>query len=522
MEFGLISVLPPVIAIVLALVTKKVVPSLLAGILAGALILSSWNPFTAIWYTVQTMWGMVSDSWNLSILVFLVLLGVLVSLVTLAGGSARYGEWAARRIKSRAGAQFAAAILGILIFIDDYFNCLTVGTVMRPVTDKFKVSRAKLSYIIDSTAAPICIIAPVSSWVVTVMTTMGAKFAAEGIGLDPFIAFIQLIPMNLYALLALVLVGAVSLFNLDFGPMARHEAQALAGRDPGRLEQGADAENAVTVNPKGTIWDLVVPISGLVLFTIIAMIYTGGYFDGGMSVIDAIKETDAALSLLYGGIAAVIFTLAIFLPRQVVSPDQLPKVAVSGFKSMLPAIKILILAWTIGGIVSELQTGQYLAHTLGTTLPPFLYPPLIFALAAIIAFSTGTSWGTFAIMIPIAVDFALLFSAEYILLMIGAVLAGAVFGDHCSPISDTTILSSTGALCNHIDHVTTQLPYAVFAAIVSFVGYLAAGWLISGLGVGSTAAGLIALLLSVVVLLVALRILHSRAQQEAGLEARTA
>jgi Na+/H+ antiporter NhaC len=251
------------------------------------------------------------------------------------------------------------------------------------------------------------------------------------------------------------------------------------------------------------------------------MVYTGGYFDGGISVIDAIKDTDAALSLLLGGIAAVVFTLAIFLPRGVVAVSQLPEAAVKGFKSMLPAITILIFAWTIGGVVSELQTGQYLAHTLGTTLPPFMYPALIFALAALIAFSTGTSWGTFAIMIPIAVDFALLFSVEYVLLMIGAVLAGAVFGDHCSPISDTTILSSTGAACNHIDHVTTQLPYSLLAAGISFVGYIIAGWFISGLGMNAAGAGILALLVSIIALITAVRILHGRSEQETTFQART-
>ena len=281
MEFGLVSVIPPALAILLALVTKRVVPSLLAGILSGALIVSSWNPVSAIGYTVQTVWSMVSDSWNLSILVFLVLLGVLVYLVTLAGGSARYGEWAARRIKSKAGAQFATFILGVLIFIDDYFNCLTVGTVMRPVTNKFKVSRAKLAYIIDSTAAPICILAPVSSWIATVMTIMGVKFAAEGIGMDPFTSFMRLIPMNLYALLALLLVGLVSLFDLDFGPMAHHETMALSPAGSWRFGTSGSGNRVAGSKPKGTIWDLVLPISGLVLFTIIAMVYTGGYFDGG-------------------------------------------------------------------------------------------------------------------------------------------------------------------------------------------------------------------------------------------------
>ena len=520
MEFGLVSVIPPALAIILALVTKKVIPSLLAGILSGALILSHWNPVTAITYTVSTLWENVTDSWNLAILAFLVLLGILVSLVNLAGGSARYGEWAQRRIKSRAGSQFATFILGILIFIDDYFNCLTVGTVMRPVTDKFKVSRAKLAYIIDSTAAPICILAPVSSWVATVMSTMGGKFRAEGLDIDPFTAFIQLIPMNLYALLALFLVLLVTLRNLDFGPMAVHEAGAQAGNDPGRLDEPAASASESNPNPNGTIWDLVVPISGLVLFTVMAMIYTGGYFNGGMTVIDAIKETDAATSLFLGGTAAVLLSLIVFLPRRVVTLAQLPQASKEGFLSMLPAISILIMAWTIGGVISELGTGQYLAHTLGTTLPPFMYPSLVFILAGVIAFSTGTSWGTFAIMIPIAVDFALLFGTEYVLLMIAAVLAGAVFGDHCSPISDTTILSSTGAACNHIDHVTTQLPYSLLTAGISFVGYLAAGLLISVGGFDGIASSVTALVLSVIAMLAAVYVLHNRSEKETRVQAR--
>jgi len=521
LEFGLVSVLPPALAIVLALVTKKVIPSLAAGILSGALILKSWNPIGAVGFSLQTMWGMVADSWNLSILAFLVLLGILVSLVNLAGGSARYGEWAANRIRSKAGAAFSAVILGMLIFIDDYFNCLTVGTVMRPVTDKYRVSRAKLSYIIDSTAAPVCILAPVSSWIATVMSIMTVTFAAKGIALDAFTSFIEMIPMNLYALLSLLLVSLVALLDLDFGPMARHEAETKAGRDPGALDKTDGSESTVTINPKGTVWDLIIPISGLVLFTVIAMIYTGGYFDGGVSVIDAIKDTDAAKSLLYGGIAAIILTLGLFLPRGVVQFQQLPQAGVQGFKAMLPAITILIFAWTIGGIVGELGTGEYLAHTLGETLPPFLYPALVFALAAVISFSTGTSWGTFAIMIPIAVDFAVLFSAEYVLLMIAAVLAGSVFGDHCSPISDTTILSSTGALCNHIDHVTTQLPYALLVAIISFAGYLLAGWLVVGLGMTGLTAGLLSLLVSAATLVLVVRILHGRSMQEMAVPARS-
>lgn len=509
MDYGLLSLVPPILSITLALVTKKVIPSLLAGALSGALILSNGNPLAALGHTLNIMWSSVSDGWNLSILTFLVLLGILVHLVTMAGGSAEYGAWAEKRIQSRQGAQFAAFILGILIFIDDYFNSLTVGTVMRPVTDKFKVSRAKLAYIIDSTAAPVCIIAPISSWVVTVMSTMGEKFRAEGLNLDPFMSFLQLIPYNLYALLTLGMVAVLCFSDLEFGPMARFEAYAVeTGNVHGPNGDASLQTEELVENPKGTIWDLVIPISGLVLFTLLAMAYTGGYFAESISFLDALKNTDAATALRIGGSWAIVLSLVMFLPRGVVSVKQLPKAVIDGFRSMLPAILILIFAWTIGSIVGELNTGAYLANSLGKTLPPFLYPALVFALAGIIAFATGTSWGTFAIMVPIAVDFALIFNSEITLIMVAAVLAGAVFGDHCSPISDTTILSSTGAGCNHIDHVTTQLPYALFTAGISFVGYIAAGILITVVGLSSTAGGLLSLALSIGLMLVALKIAH--------------
>lgn len=509
MDYQVLSLLPPLLSITLALVTKKVIPSLLAGALSGALILAGGNPITAAVHTASTMWSSVSDGWNLSILIFLVFLGILVHLVTMAGGSAQYGAWAEKRIKSRQGAQFATLALGILIFIDDYFNALTVGTVMRPVTDKFRISRAKLSYIIDSTAAPVCIIAPISSWVVTVMSTMGEKFRAEGIALDPFISFLKLIPLNLYALLTLAMVAILSYIDLEFGPMVHHEHLAIStGNVHGPKGKSVVKEEDTVINPKGTIWDLVVPIGGLVLFTIIAMAYTGGYFGGQISFLGAIQETDAAEALKLGGFWAIALSLLLFLPRRVLNLKQLPEAAVKGFKSMLPAIIILIFAWTIGSIIGELNTGSFLANSLGKTLPPFLYPALVFALAGLIAFATGTSWGTFAIMVPISIDFALIFDPEITLLMIAAVLAGAVFGDHCSPISDTTILSSTGAQCDHIEHVSTQLPYAMFVAGISFIGYIVAGLFITVVGLSSTVSGLIALGLSAILMVIGLKVAH--------------
>lgn len=470
MEYGWISVIPPVLAIALALLTKKVLPSLAVGIISGALVLSEYSLMATLNKTLAIFSEKVTDSWNLSILGFLVLLGILVHLVTVAGGSAAYGKWAASKIKSRAGAQLATFTLGILIFIDDYFNSLTVGTVMRPVTDKFKISRAKLAYILDATAAPVCIIAPVSSWVATIMSTMGDKFKSSNIAMEPFSAFMLTIPLNLYAVLTLVMVFMICMTKVQFGPMAVFEDRAIYEGDLGAVS--LEETVADEVSTKGTVSDLVIPIAGLVFFVLGAMTYTGGYFDGGITILDAIKNTDAAKSLLYGGVASLILSLLLFLPRGVVGVGQLPKAVCGGFMAMLPANLILIFAWTIGGVISELETGVFLANQLGGKLPYWAYPSIAFILSGFMAFATGTSWGTFAIMIPIAIDLAMVVDPQMMILMMASVLAGAVYGDHCSPISDTTILSSTGADCRHIDHVNTQLPYATLVAGISFMGYI--------------------------------------------------
>lgn len=470
MEYQWLSIIPPVVAIGLALLTKRVLPSLAIGILSGAFILSSYQPVATVTKTFGILSEKVTDSWNLSILGFLVILGILVHLVTIAGGSAAYGKWAATKIKTRAGAQLATFFLGIMIFIDDYFNSLTVGTVMRPVTDKFKISRAKLAYILDSTAAPICIIAPVSSWVATIMSTMGDKFKTSGVTMEPFSAFMMTIPLNFYAILTLIMVGYVCLSKVDFGPMAVHEERALTTGELGAVDIQEKVSDGIS--SKGTVLDLVLPIAGLVVFVLVAMTYTGGYFDGGISVLDSIKNTDAAKSLLYGGLASLALSLLLFLPRGVVSFGQLPKAAYGGFMAMLPANLILIFAWTIGGVISEMGTGVFLANQLGDKLPFWAYPAIAFILSGLMAFATGTSWGTFAIMIPIAIDLALVVDPQLLILLMASVLAGAVYGDHCSPISDTTILSSTGAACRHIDHVETQLPYATLVASICFGGYI--------------------------------------------------
>lgn len=505
MEFGWLSVIPPVVAIGLALFTKKVVPSLAIGIISGAFILTSYSPIATITKTFGILSEKVTDSWNLSILGFLVILGILVHLVTVAGGSAAYGKWASTKIKTRAGAQLATFVLGILIFIDDYFNSLTVGTVMKPVTDKFNISRAKLAYILDATAAPICIIAPVSSWVATIMSTMGDKFKSSGIDMEPFSAFLMTVPLNLYAILTLVMVTIICVSNVEFGPMAIHEDRAIYEGNFGALP--LEEKISDEISSKGTVMDLAVPIVGLVIFVLVGMTYTGGYFDGGVSILDSIKNTDAAKSLLYGGTAALFLSLILFLPRGIVKVGQLPKAVYGGFMSMLPANLILIFAWTIGGVIGELGTGTFLAHQLGDTLPFWAYPAIAFILSGFMAFATGTSWGTFAIMIPIAIDLAMIVDPQMLIVLMASVLAGAVYGDHCSPISDTTILSSTGAGCKHIDHVNTQLPYATLVAVISFIGYIISALMTKV--TGSLFLNMaVTLIICIVLLVFSLNILH--------------
>lgn len=515
MQYGWLTVIPPLLAITLALVTKRVVPSLLLGVLSGAFILSSYNPVDAVVLTVQIFWSKITDSWNLSILVFLVSLGVIVFLVTMAGGAAAYGDWAAKKIRSRSGAQLATLLLGIIIFIDDYFNSLTIGTIMRPVTDKFRVSRAKLAYILDSTSAPDCLLVPVSSWVVAVMSAMADKFKALNVGIEPMAAYIQTIPLNLYAWLALITVAVIALTDVEFGPMARHEYRAITTGDVGGLSVGKAAARQISVSSKGTLWDLLVPILVLIVSTIAMMVYTGGYFGGGTTFIDAIKNTDAAKSLMYAGFITLTVCLVMFLPRGIVAVRQLPEAVIGGFKSMWPALTILSMAWTIGGVMSQLETGIFLAHQVGSSLPAMLYPAVLFAISCIIAFATGTSWGTFGIMVPIAIDFAHTVNPVLTIPVIAAVLSGSIYGDHCSPISDTTILSSIAAQCNHLDHVSTQLPYATTSAVAAFVGFLVTGFVASVTSSYFTIGGL-SLVAAFAFLFIALKVLHTVTRTQAS------
>ena len=459
----ILSLLPPIIAIVLALLTKEVYSSLFVGILSGALIYSNGNVWSIVLTTFDTMIGKISDSWNVGILIFLVMLGTMVSLVNKAGGSAAYGRWASQRIKTKAGALVSTSILGMLIFIDDYFNCLTVGSVMRPVTDKFKISREKLAYIIDSTAAPVCIIAPISSWAAAV-----SSIAPEGEGLS---LFIRSIPYNLYALLTLLCVIVTSVMGLDFGKMRAVELAAASKKS---------RENAASDETKGAVLDLLLPIVVLIVSCVTAMIYTGGFFNAESgcyhNFVDAFAGCDASQGLVLGAFVAIAATMLLYLPRRVITFTQFTDSFVDGFKAMVPAILILILAWTLSGITNQLGAKIYVAELVRGAASGLanLLPAIIFLIGVGLAFSTGTSWGTFGVLLPIVC--AVFPSGELMVISVSACLAGAVCGDHCSPISDTTIMASAGADCNHIGHVSTQLPYAMTVAGVSFLGYLLAGF----------------------------------------------
>ena len=459
----ILSLLPPIIAIVLALLTKEVYSSLFVGILSGALIYSNGNVWNMVLTTFDTMISKICDSWNVGILIFLVMLGIMVSLVNKAGGSAAYGRWASKHIKTKAGALVSTSVLGMLIFIDDYFNCLTVGSVMRPVTDKFKISREKLAYILDSTAAPVCIIAPISSWAAAV-----SSIAPEGEGLN---LFIRSIPYNLYALLTLLCVVVMSVMGLDFGKMRMVELAAASKESE---------ENAASDEIKGTVLDLMLPIGVLIVSCVTAMIYTGGFFDAESgcyhNFVGAFAGCDASRGLVLGAFVTIVMTMLLYLPRRVLTFTQFTDSFVDGFKAMVPAILILTFAWTLSGITNQLGAKIYVAELVRGTASGLanLLPAIIFLIGVGLAFSTGTSWGTFGVLLPIVC--AVFPSGELMVISVSACLAGAVCGDHCSPISDTTIMASAGADCNHIGHVSTQLPYALTVAGVSFLGYLLAGF----------------------------------------------
>lgn len=472
---SIFSLLPPVIAIALALITKEVYSSLFVGIITGGVLYSIGTDgfsFETMFNTVMTdgFIGKLSDSWNVGILIFLVVLGCIVVLMNKAGGSRAYGEWAIKKIKTRRGAQLATFALGALIFIDDYFNCLTVGSVMRPITDTHKISRAKLSYIIDATAAPICIIAPISSWAAAVS---GVIEGQDGLEL-----FIKTIPYNLYALLTIITVVTISLFDIDFGPMRKHEINAKNGDIYTTSERPYANVDETPVTTKGKVIDLVIPVVILISFSVLGMIYTGGFFSG-TGFIDAFANSDASFGLSLGSLAALIIVIVYFICRRVLSFKDCMSSLPDGFKAMVPAILILTFAWTLSAMTNNLGADVFVSSVVDATAGKLNYflPAILFLVATGLAFATGTSWGTFGILLPIVVP---LFNAdvtnELLIICISSCLAGAVCGDHCSPISDTTIMASTGGQCDHVNHVATQLPYALTVASVSLVGYILAGF----------------------------------------------
>ncbi len=473
------ALVPPLLAIVLAFVTKEVYSSLFLGVAVGALLYGGFHP----WESFVSFFDIMKNSMNLNILIFDVLLGMIIVLMAKSGGSAAYGKWAGERIKSKKSALLATTGLGILIFVDDYFNCLTVGSVMRPVTDRYKVSRAKLAYIIDATAAPVCIIAPISSWAAAVNS-----YVPEDAGISGFQLFLRTIPYNLYAILTLVMVLYMTITAFDFGLMKKHEENAAKGdlftSGGEEFEQVAQEE----VNPNGKVMDLILPVAVLIISAIGAMIYTG-YLGGATNLITAFSGCDAETSLIFATMVTILFMLFLYLPRKVVTFKGFMDSLAEGFKLMVPAVTILIFAWSLKGIGDALGLADFVGHVVGDNASASIFIPAVLFIAAVfLSFSTGTSWGTFAILVPIATA---LFSGgadlEMMIVSVSAVLAGAVCGDHISPISDTTVMSSAGAQSNHINHVSTQMQYALVVMIVSLIGYLLAGivqvwWIVLGSG----------------------------------------
>ena len=472
------SLVPPLLAIVLALVTKEVYSSLFIGVAMGALLYTGFHP----WNAFVAFFDIMKNSMNLNILIFDVLLGMIIVLMSKSGGSAAYGKWAGNKIKSKKSAMLATTGLGVLIFVDDYFNCLTVGSVMRPVTDRFKVSRAKLAYIIDATAAPVCIIAPISSWAAAVNS-----YVPEDAGISGFQLFLRTIPYNLYAILTLLMVFTIILTGLDFGLMKKHEKNAAAGDLFTSGGEEFDQVKEEEISSNGKVIDLVLPVLVLIGTAIGAMIYTG-FLGGATDVVTAFAGCDAETSLIFATLITVMFMLALYLPRKVITFKGFMDSFVEGFKMMIPAIGILIFAWSLKGMGDALEIASFVENLVGSNASAsVLLPAILFLVAIFLSFSTGTSWGTFAILVPIAIAmFPGADNMQMMIIAVASVLSGAVCGDHVSPISDTTVMSSAGAQSNHINHVTTQMQYAVVVAVVSAIGYVIAGfvhiwWLVLGI-----------------------------------------
>ena len=464
------ALIPPVVAIVLALITKEVYSSLFVGILVGGLFYSGFSfEGTIVHIFEDGIIGVLSDSYNVGILVFLIILGAIVCLMNKAGGSAAFGRWASDHIKTRTGAQLATVALGVLIFIDDYFNCLTVGSVMRPVTDKHNISRAKLAYLIDATAAPICIIAPIYTWAAAVT---GFVEGEDGLSL-----FISAIPYNFYALLTIVMMITIAVLNIDFGSMKVHEDNAKKGDLFTTPDRPYGEATELEDTGKGTVKDLLIPIIALIICCVIGMIYTGGFFEGA-DFVTAFSNSDASVGLAIGSAFALVITILLYVSRRVLGFKECMDCIPEGFKAMVPAIMILTFAWTLKSMTDSLGAAEFVAALIKSSAAGIvnLLPAIIFVVGCLLAFATGTSWGTFGILIPIVVDAFQATNPTLMTIAISACMAGAVCGDHCSPISDTTIMASAGAQCNHVNHVSTQLPYAVSVAAISFITYIVAGF----------------------------------------------
>ena len=508
---GWLSLLPPIIAITLALLTKEVISSLFLGILSGTVIHTiGTGTGTLLVKPVETAFAVMVSKLDFNIILFCTLLGALVYVIAMAGGTRAYGKWATRHIKSRRSAMLSTSGLGVFIFIDDYFNCLTVGTVMRPVTDSFRISRAKLAYIIDATAAPICIIAPISSWAAAV----GSNLKATGAFESDFAAFVSTIPYNFYALLSLVMVVMVCMGRFDFGPMRKAEEKAIKGDVGASGEENEEARRQPEVTGKGHLADMLVPIGSLIVFAVLALLYNGGYWGDDPqyhTLAAAFGNCTAAKALVLASFGAMVVAFIQFVALGRMSLKTFMDGATQGMKAMMPANIILVLAWTISGVCQNLlQTPAYVRTLVEADggMTGGLLPAIIFVLACFLSFSTGTAWGTFGILIPIVVPVAQQVDPSLVLVCLSATLAGSVFGDHCSPISDTTILSSAGAACTHIEHVSTQMPYACVVAASSLVGYVVAGF--TG---GSLPASLGTAL---VVMIAAMLVLRSRSDRAAA------
>lgn len=470
------ALVPPIVAIVLALITKEVYSSLFIGILVGGLLYSGFNIEQTVIHVLEGgLKTVLSDGYNVGILIFLVILGGMVALMNKAGGSKAFGQWASKRIKTRVGAQLATVVLGCLIFIDDYFNCLTVGSVMYPVTDKHNISRAKLAYLIDATAAPVCIIAPVSSWAAAVSGFVPGE--------DGFTVFIKAIPYNFYALFTIFMLLMIAILNVDYGPMKKHELNALNGDIFSDGEKRVSPVDSEDVESKGTVLDLVIPIIFLIICCVIGMIYTGGFFSGE-TFVNSFSGSDASVGLALGSLFAIVGTIIFYVVRRVLSFTQCMECIPEGFKAMVPAILILTFAWSLKAMTDSLGAAPYVAGLMENAAGGLvsMLPAIIFLVGCGLAFATGTSWGTFGILIPIVVA-VFEHDPQMMIISISACMAGAVCGDHCSPISDTTIMASAGSQCNHVAHVYTQLPYALTVAAISFVSYVLIGythsWLIA-------------------------------------------